>query len=291
MGGRHRFVAITSAVLLTVGLLGAAVPSVAGAAEQPAVTLTSTSQTASWSGEFVAGAGFSLGGFAVGPTASLPDSCTPQFCDIVPVEVRLAEKTWQQRPGGLLVSIEARIESFDSLDLYVYGPDRALAASSVSVLSDEAAWIENPVNGTYTVVVVPASVASQPVVDGVFEPLEYRGFVEFARGVTVEREELNKGKPYTRQFVAFGLTEQRPAVELLPDLVPTTPRDFHIETTVGKGPDAGADRGLRHPPSCYPDEMLGLNEDEPNPGDGPLRCLRFDQGQHNVGDGPMELHV
>ncbi|HEV7534982.1 MAG TPA: lysyl oxidase family protein, partial [Acidimicrobiia bacterium] len=48
--------------------------------------------------------------------------------------------------------------------------------------------------------------------------------------------------------------------------------------------------GLHHQPSCYPQETAGLTADEPRTGVGPLRCLRWDQGEYNLGDGPLELH-
>lgn len=288
MNGQRRFAAITALLLLQAGLLGVAAPNVAGAEEIPPVALTSTSDTASWSGEFVAGT------FGVTPFVTLPEACAPQLCDIATLDVQLPDETWQPRPGGMLVATQAPV--FDlfgayDIDLFVYAPDGSLAASSVFIGANEAAWVPNPVNGRYTVVVVPKFVVSQPLIDNVVEPLTYDGFVRFDRGVTVQRDEINRGQPYTREFVAFGLTERRPAVELLPDLVPTTPRNFHIETTAGVPPLFYADRGLRHPPSCYPEETLGLTADQPNPAVGPLRCLRFDQGEYNVGDGPFQLNI
>ena len=53
---------------------------------------------------------------------------------------------------------------------------------------------------------------------------------------------------------------------LLPDIVPTKPANFHVETGFGAHMYFYADRGLRHQPSCYPQETTGLNSDEPRPG-------------------------
>lgn len=284
-----RWRSVVGALVLAAAVVGVAWPVGAATDERPPVALDGVSDTALWSGEFVAGA------FGVPPFVSLPEACTPQLCDIVPLDVQLPEGTWQQRPGGMLVATQAPVidlfGAYDT-DVFVYAPDDSLAASSVFIGANEAAWVPNPVNGRYTVLVVPKFVVSQPLVDDVLEPLRYDGFVRFDHGLTVQREERGRGGlPYTREFVAFGLTERRPAVELLPDLVPTTPQNFHIETAAGVPPLFYADRGLRHPPSCYPEETLGLTADEPNPSVGPLRCLRFDHGHHNFGDGPFQLNI
>lgn len=295
----HRIVA--AAILLVTALLGVALlPDTAGAEVHAGLTLESTSDTGSWSGTF------HLGAVGVWPARSLPDGCTPELCDTVPVHVQLPDNPWQQRPGGMLVAIrttmpnDSEVFGAQDLDLYVYGPEGTVVASggipgtlgSTSTFSDETAWIPNPVNGTYRVVVVPKLVASQPVVEDVLDPVTYDGFIRFQRGLTIHREETNAGQTYVRQIVAFGLAKQRPVTELLPDLVPTTPRNFHLETTAGVPPLFYIDRGLRHPPSCYPQETLGLTEDNPEPSeDGPDRCLRFDLGEHNVGDGPFQLNV
>jgi hypothetical protein len=77
---------------------------------------------------------------------------------------------------------------------------------------------------------------------------------------------------------------------LIPDLVPTRPAEFHVESGWGAHVYFYGDRGLRHQPSCYPQETTGLTADEPRPGVGPLRCLRWSQGEYNLGDGPLELH-
>jgi hypothetical protein len=123
----------------------------------------------------------------------------------------------------------------------------------------------------------------------VLTPIRYDGSARLERGVTVERYEANLDQEFIRRFVAFD--KQHPdAAPLLPDLVPTKPAGFHVESSWGAHYYLYGDRGVRHQPSCYPQETLGLTADEPTPGVGPLRCLRWDQGEYNLGDGPFELH-
>jgi hypothetical protein len=114
----------------------------------------------------------------------------------------------------------------------------------------------------------------------VLTPIRYDGSARIERGLTVERTETNLGLPLTRRFVAFD--KRAPdAGPLLPDLVPTKPGGFHVESGWGAHVYLYGDRGLRHPPSCYPQETLGLTSDQPQPGVGALRCLRGDQGEYN----------
>jgi len=259
--------------------LALTVPDVAGADQQTGLSLTSTSDAASWSGEFAAGA------FGRTPSQVFqvlpPEACTGGLCDVVYLDVQLPDRTWQSRPGGMLVAIRTP-DAFDAkLDLFVYGPDGTEVASSTGFVSNQAAWVPDPVDGRYTVKVVPGLVAGQLIHDGVLEPVVYDGFVKFQRGLTIQRKERNFSLEYTRRIVAFGFTENQPAVELLPDLVPTTPR--HFQLAFGR-PDVGQ-------PSCLPTETLGLHDDEPRPEPGLRRCLRFDQGAYNFGDGPFQLNV
>lgn len=178
------------------------------------------------------------------------------------------------------------------LDLHIYrAGERAPVASSTSTgfSRHEAAWVPNPQPGRYLAVAVAKSVVGQPIVGDVATPLRYDGVARIERGLTVERPETNAGLPFTRRFVAFGKTTQD-ADPLVPDLVPTKPAEFHVESGWGAHVYFYGDRGLRHQPSCYPQETVGLTSDEPDPGIGPLRCLRWNQGEYNLGDGPLELH-
>lgn len=116
MNKERGFIAAIAATLLPVGLLGVAAPSVAIAEEHSPVALTSMSDTASWSGEFAAGV------LGVWPVAALPEACTPDICDMLELDVQLPEKTWQPRPGGMLVAIQPPVPDAADLDLFVYSP-------------------------------------------------------------------------------------------------------------------------------------------------------------------------
>lgn len=273
---RSQFAAVYVILLLT-GLFGVAIPN-AAAQEFSTMTLRSTAETASWSGQFAAGAS--------APSAA---ACTPQLCDFVTVQLRLPENSWR-KPGGMLVAIQPGAEfEIAGLDLFVYPPGCAPpttcepAAQSAHLMPSEAAWIANPVNGDYTVVVVPTAVAGQPYSAGVADPLRYEGFAKFQDGLTLEREERNFDQRFVRKIVAFGISDKEPARELLPDLVPRTPRHFQIAYG---GADAQA------PGGCLPTETVGLHDDDPTTSDEPpVRCLRFDQGEFNDGDGPFQLNI
>jgi lysyl oxidase len=260
-------------------------PLVAARAPAATATLQTMSDTASWSGDYSAGA------FAAGP--GVPEVCVDRaVCDRVDLTLGLPADNWTS-PGGLLVSIQwSQMDGGHDLDLYVYGPDGSQIAKSDSLYfsQDEAAWVESPANGTYTIVVAPKVLFAQPIVRGVLEPLHYEGIAQLQRGVTVSRDEQDYGLPYSPTFVALDRASAYPAEELLPDLQPTTPANFHIESTVGAHLYFYLDRGLRHQPSCYPAETLGLTNDPPTPGQGPRKCLRWDQGEFNIGAGPLELH-
>ena len=271
---------------LAVGLVVALLPFVPAAAKQLATgVLSGADSVVRWSGEFTAAAS--------GPLAPDPATCaaTPA-CDQVALEVTVPAGTWDGAPGGLLVAIQW--PEFDwsyDPDVYVYRVgESAPVASSTSILSFyEAAWVPNPSPGRYQVVVTAKGIVSQPIVPDVLTPLRYQGTARLERGLTVERTETNLGRPSTRRFVAFDKTAPD-AVPLLPDLVPTKPSAFYMESTWGAHIYFYGDRGIRHPPSCYPQETVGLTSDDPRPGVGALRCLRWDQGEYNLGDGPLELH-
>jgi hypothetical protein len=264
----------------------------ASADDKGAATLGDPGATASWKGSFTAGA------FPV----DLPRAVCEKSpaCDVFSLDVQLSSATWAGDPGGMSVAIQWPYIDFGyDLDLRIYGPDGKLAAQSdtLAFSRNEALWIANPANGRYTVQVSPKTVWAVPrdLADQLGQPklgpLDYDGFVEFERGLTITREEKMAGLPYTRTVIAHGHRTAEPVTELLPDLVSTTPSNFHVETGQGAHFYFFMDRGLRHQPSCYPQETLGLNKETPEPTlSGPTRCLRWDQGEFNFGDGPLELH-
>jgi hypothetical protein len=239
-----------------------------------------------WSGQFTVG--------VTGPVVPDPEACSAsQGCDTIAIDVDVPPAHWAGTPGGLLVAIQWPVlDAGYDLDLYLYRDgERTPVASSTSTAFSrhEAAWMASPPPGRYVAVVAAKSVLGQPVVADVATPLRYDGVARIERGRTIERHETNAGLPSTRRFVDFGTT--RPdGHPLLPDLVPTRPAEFHVESGWGAHVYFYGDRGLRHQPSCYPQETAGLTSDQPRPGPGPLRCLRWDQGEYNLGDGPFELH-
>lgn len=277
---RHR-------LMLVAVMIGAFIPAVPAAqAVTVAGVIGDDAAVVRWSGRFMVG--------VAGPVVPDAEACaTSQACEAIALDVGVPPASWTASPGGLVVAIQW--PDFDAgydLDLYVYrAGERAPVASSTSTgfSRHEAAWIPSPAPGRYLAVVAAKTVLGQSIVADVATPLRYDGIARIERGLTIERHETNAGLPFTRRFVAFGTTAPG-ADPLVPDLVPTKPAEFHVESGWGAHVYFYGDRGLRHPPSCYPQETVGLTADEPRPGVGPLRCLRWDQGEWNLGDGPFELH-
>jgi hypothetical protein len=272
--------------LVLSALFAAFLPAVPAGAFTVAGVLDDDVAVARWSGQFTVG--------VTGPAAPDPALCaTSRACDAVTVDVAVPSTAWDAAPGGLLVAIQwPHFDAGYDLDLRVYrGPAGSPVASShtTGFSRHEAAWVPNPAPGRYLVVVSAKTVVGQPVVADVATPLRYDGAARIERGVTVERHETDAGLPFTRRIVGFG--KAAPSADpLIPDLVPTRPVAFHVESGWGAHVYFYGDRGLRHQPSCYPQETVGLTSDDPRPGLGPLRCLRWDQGEYNLGDGPLELH-
>jgi hypothetical protein len=143
----------------------------------------------------------------------------------------------------------------------------------VTYSTAEGAWVSNPANGTYRVVVVPRDeLGSSP----------YDVVVNFARGYTVHPANTNQTAdpsgngltPFTPDLVFLGERPAQPQL-LLPDLVPGKPTNFHVETSAAASFYVGANRGLDHQPSCYPQETTGADADTPGSQKNvPLRCLR-----------------
>lgn len=272
--------------LLLIAAIAALLPAVPARALTVAGLLDDDAAVARWSGQFMAG--------ATGPVAPDPAACaTSRICDAIAVDVGIPATVWDSAPGGLLVAVQW--PDFDAgydLDLHVYRGDASspVASSDTTGFSrHEAAWVPNPAPGRYLIVVAAKTVVGQPVLADVATPLRYDGAARIERGVTVERHETDAGVPFTRRIVGFG-TATPSADPLIPDLVPTRPAAFHVESGWGAHVYFYGDRGLRHQPSCYPQETVGLTSDEPRLGVGPLRCLRWNQGEYNLGAGPLELH-
>ena len=251
-------------------------------------TLRRTSDSTRWSGTIDSGAI---------PNA---DACTPGTCQEETVTLALPRNAWRRSTGGMLVSLEWPSEfgpgdqGYD-IDLYVYGPDGKLAGKSEMWMfsTGEGVWIQNPRNGNYRVVIVPKTTVGE---------IPYQVVVNFQRGYTLKESDQifgdpaakPDGLPYHTDLVVTRPPpgKRRAPSLLLPDLVPGAAWDFHMETGEGAGFYFTLHHGIEHPPSCYPQETIGIDADEPSPGQlGPTRCLRFDQPLINLGSGPYELRV
>jgi hypothetical protein len=283
---RHSDSTCRRTLSLVAGLVVALLPIVPAAADLKATgALSGIGSELRWSGEFAA--------TATGPVAPDPAACAAApACDQVALDLDVPAGTWAGAPGGLLVAIQWPVVDWTyDLDIYLFraGESAPVASANGNLSRFEALWLPNPAPGRYVAVVTAKELVSQPVVPEVLAPIRYEGSAHMERGLTVERVETNLGQPVTRRFVAVD-KKGPDATPLLPDIVPTKPANFHVETGFGAHMYLYADRGLRHQPSCYPYETAGLNADEPRPGMGPLRCLRWDQGEYNFGDGPLELH-
>ncbi len=191
---------------LAVATLTVVAPS-AQARDYRAVRLADIRATGHWSGSVTGGA-----------TAD-PAACTPQACDSVPVTVRLPRGTWRS-PGGMLVAIQWSkdkwLEPGYDLNLYVYDPAGRLVGRSDSLADShaEAVWVDKPVNGTYTVKVVPYFVADTA-------PLGYAGVISFARGRTLAETSTFLGG--SQPLTLLGTDFPRHPRPMLPDLVPGAP--------------------------------------------------------------------
>src|SRR5204863_515705 len=86
----------------------------------------------------------------------------------------------------------------------------------------------------------------------------YRIHVDFKRGWTVHTHETDEladpgpnALPYTSDFVFLGKRPRKPRL-LMPDVEPSKPANFHIESAAGTTFYQSFDRGLRQQPSNGP---------------------------------------
>jgi hypothetical protein len=139
------------------------------------------------------------GGPVTGNTGvvALPESCAAQTCDQRTLTLSLPGGTLGRR-GGVQVSI--RWEDWDEdLDLYVYGPDGTLAASSEGIFSTaESVLLHAPPNGDYRIVVAPTAA----------DAVTYEGSAEVEFPPAIE-----------------------PLRDLLPDMISLPVRNLRFETS------------------------------------------------------------
>ena len=223
----------------------------ARAATPAAGTLTPSNKKVTWEGRR----------FVDASTPS-PEFCAlPDMCDEFTVHVALGSTYWDAEDGAVQVGIgwadptvAESVSEYDTFDLYVYGPDGSLIASSVTPVQSsmgiastaQVVDIPNAVDGDYRVVVVPFNVQNRA----------YEGFALTKR--------------YTPPF---------PVGDLTPDLHANQPTNFKIQI----GTYSFSRQGTKEL-SCYAEETL----QDP---DHPTRCLRFDAEHMNFGLGPFYLDV
>jgi lysyl oxidase len=241
------------------------------------------------------GAAANWTGSIANSVAVLPAGCTPLTCDTYEVNVKLPPGAWDDRPGGLQVSLRWPASQLDAgydLDLYLYGPDGELVSDGSNLIYSvsEGAWAQDPKNGTYRIVVVPRDVVGK---------INYDLVAHLERGWSVKTTASLLGlgdlasdlTPYQPTLVFAGHRPERNRV-LLPDLKAVKPRNFHIESTLAVNFYQASQRVPPHQPSCYPQETLGLDADELGSQDYvPIRCLRWDLAVDNVGRGPWEVRA
>lgn len=157
--------------------------------------------------------------------------------------VDLPDGFWDHHDGGVEVAIRWESE-YNVFDLYVFDDGGELLASSTGFPSSaQAVVIPELANGLYDVVVVPSAIQVDSGYEGIAQ-------VEPA-------------------------PNPQPLRDLLPNLAPEPPNDFHVASgTYSFTPAENTDE------SCYPEERLE---------DGAERCLRFAASIANVGEGPFEL--
>jgi hypothetical protein len=162
-----------------------------------------------WKGEHFSG--------AVSPP--VPEACGVSDCDEFRLTVSLPADVWSQ-PGGVQVGIRWTDEEQD-LDLFVYGPDGALAAKSDGFFAStaESVILKSATNGDYRVVVVPR----------LAQDMAYDGLAEVEHFAAVD-----------------------PLRDLLPNLIALPPRNLRFATSAYLA-DPGVENDLL---SCYPEETL-----------------------------------
>jgi hypothetical protein len=238
---------VVALCLSALGTAGAVLPVRAAA---PAVrTLDAAHPMVVWDGRYTdpTTTGFGL---------PAEQTCTPQTCDTVRVDIELPAGTFPKPTDGVLVSIKWATD-YDQWNLYVDGPDGTTLAQGIDVDSNaQSVLIPQPRNGVYTIKAVPFYTTFVP------GDLTYRGIAETYLDPTAR--------------VA-------PGTVLLPQLQTVSPSEFSIS---GVPPIPSNPTGWRWTSqqamsnSCYLDETLTY---------GSTRCLRFSNDIRNLGPGPMTL--
>lgn len=188
--------------------------------------------------------------FSNGPRAREVPECRHVSCERIQVKVKLPDRLWHHRPGGLQIAIRFIAGApDDNLALVVYQDDHRIASSTAQIGTAQSVVIPSAPNGVYQVYVVD--------------------------GITVGGTEPNPVITYEGLAQVVYDPARRPVRDLLPDLVALPQKN------VSFGPPFEI-FGDPVPPgsSCHQSEIEE---------DGAQTCLRFDQVLGNIGDGALDL--
>jgi hypothetical protein len=156
--------------VLTVGFGLLVIPT---ATAQPAeLTLSSDGPAKFWSGDVAQD----------GPTIATVPECAISSCQQTKIQVKLPNKIWQSKPGGLEISIRWLGGFTDILGLYVYRDTTRVASSEAGVGLAQSVLIPSAHNGTYHVYVryMPGGESASIHYEGLTE-VEYRPTADPAR--------------------------------------------------------------------------------------------------------------
>jgi hypothetical protein len=185
--------------------------------------------------------------------------------------VLAAAKSTKTGPGGTFNADEG-------FDLYIYGPDRQLAAAANGIgANGQSAMVARPSPGTYTVMVTYTyAYDSGSAFVGEVRLMSGRSWTPAAPtcGITVSGTTGCFDLPRLRALPAFSFT----ASGVPP--APSTPIGFPFPVN------------LPLPTSCYADETVGLDNLQATKLNNPsLRCLRFTTDIQNLGAGPLTAEI
>lgn len=160
---RWRRLVAAATLLPALGL--AAVSGAATAASPAEFTVDSDGPAKFWTGDVPQSGA---------PIPSVPE-CAVSSCDHAKIKVKLPNQIWQQRPGGLEISIRWLGGFTDILGLYVYRDGSRVAASEAGVGLAQSVLLPAARNGTYHVYVryMPGGESSSIHYEGLSE-VEYR---------------------------------------------------------------------------------------------------------------------
>jgi hypothetical protein len=212
---------------------------------------------------------------------SVPE-CAASSCDRAKVKVNLPSRIWQQKPGGLEISIRWQGGFTDILGLYVYRDDVRVAASEAGVGLAQSVLIPSAQNGTYQVYV-------RYMPGGESNTIHYEGLseVEYRPNANPPRDLLPDLQARPQEHVTF----ERPLFDLFEPAPPPGQNCFDSEraelgavlclrfdqimANIGEGP---LDLRFSRPAGVFQDEPVAQ------------RVYRSTGGYREVSAGQVEFH-